>query len=278
MIISNKFRVVRKITTNVFHGENIITDEQVFIKVQPKNIQISNLLKNEAIILNYIKSREGFPTIKYYSSDSENYYLILSLLDKTLSQLKSQHYNHNQTGSPLSINMILNFGIQIIERVCYFHQTLKLLHRDIKPDNIMTGFKDKSSIAHLIDFGFAKKYIEMDENNIETHIHLRKNKDFIGTRNFASLNVLNGIECSRRDDLESVLYTLMYMYLSDNDWEWLNVDLNEKEDRIYLLYEKTLLPKVFIDLFKHIRSIEYECEPEYDFIVNLMESCCENNI
>jgi serine/threonine protein kinase len=293
MIISNKFQILHKIsqsqTQNIFYGKNIITDEEVFIKVQSKKtqnhnqIQIpNNLLKNEAIILNYIKNREGFPTIKYYSSDSENYYLVLSFLDQNLSQLKKQNKNKNKTKT-FSIQTILHIGIQLLERIQYFHQTLHLLHRDIKPDNVMIGLNEKASIIHLIDFGFAKKYLDF-----EKHIHLRKDKEFTGTRNFASLNVLSGFEASRRDDLESIFYTLLYLFLDEEEWNNLNTNFNEKEMKIELLYEKTVLPKVFLDMFQYIRKLEFEETPDYDFLINLFmknefyssdslfEWCCPN--
>ena len=262
MIISNKFQILHKLsqTQNVFYGKNIITDEEVFVKIQSKKSQnqIPNRLKNEAIILNYTKTRDGFPTLKYYSSDSENYYLILSFLDKNLSQLKKQNPN------PFSIQSILHIGIQLMERIQYFHQTLLLLHRDIKPDNIMIGFNEKASIIHLIDFGFAKKYIDF-----EKHIHLRKDKEFTGTRNFASFNVLHGMEASRRDDIESIFYTVLYLFVDKETWGELNTDFTEKELKIELLYEKTILPKVLLDMFQYIRKLEFEETPDYDFLIGL---------
>jgi serine/threonine protein kinase len=110
------------------------------------------------------------------------------------------------------------------------------LHRDIKPDNFLMGLGRKanqvgflvSSLVcrmivlsiesgvtsfgfqpqvYIIDYGLAKKY-----RDLQTHKHIpyRENKNLTGTARYASVNTHLGIEQSRRDDLESLGYVLMY--------------------------------------------------------------------
>ena len=85
------------------------------------------------------------------------------------------------------------------------HET-GFIHRDIKPDNIMVGL-GKSSIIHLADFGMAKVYRDKKRN----HIQKLTEMGFVGTRLFASPNAHAMITQSRRDDLISLGYCIVYL-------------------------------------------------------------------
>ena len=79
------------------------------------------------------------------------------------------------------------------------------VHRDIKPDNFMI----KSAIVKLIDLGMAKKYLDAEGNHIEN----ASGRQVIGSPNFTSENSLQGFELARRDDLEMLGYTFLYLLL-----------------------------------------------------------------
>jgi casein kinase 1 len=92
----------------------------------------------------------------------------------------------------------------MLARVEYCHQR-HFLHRDIKPDNFLMGYGKKSSRVYLVDFGLAKRYISK-----EGHIPYKEGKSLTGTARYASVNTHMGFEQSRRDDLESLGYVLLY--------------------------------------------------------------------
>ena len=77
----------------------------------------------------------------------------------------------------------------------------------MKPENIVIGQGKKSNQAYIIDLGLAKRYICPKSG---THIAMKTNKGMIGTTKFASLSTHQGNEASRRDDLESLFFMMIY--------------------------------------------------------------------
>ena len=103
---------------------------------------------------------------------------------------------------------------QMISRVENL-QNNNFIHRDMKPDNFLMGVKGKASVLYMIDFGLSKRYRDPKTNN---HIPYRDGKSLTGTARYASVNTHIGIEQSRRDDLESAGYILLYMLKGTLPW------------------------------------------------------------
>lgn len=87
-----------------------------------------------------------------------------------------------------------------------------ILHRDLKPENIMI---DDDNRFYLIDFGISKVYVKKNGTILYSLLICRPFKDrvpFAGTSRYASIAAHSGNELGRKDDLESLMYILLYFY------------------------------------------------------------------
>ena len=92
------------------------------------------------------------------------------------------------------------------------------MHNDLKLENILVGHKD-SDVIYLIDFGLSQTYLNENGQHFEKE-YVRK---FSGNFLFASLNSCRGNNKSRRDDIESAIYIMIYL-LNDNYLPWCDIE------------------------------------------------------
>ena len=88
-----------------------------------------------------------------------------------------------------------------------------IVHRDIKPENFVVGWPETDALF-IIDFGLAKRYVYPSGE----HIAYRSGKGMTGTARYASLAASCGFEQSRRDDMESIGYVLLYFLKGSLPW------------------------------------------------------------
>jgi len=254
MIISNKYELLEKIGEGAFgkiyKGRNIRTDDIVAINVEPIENK-TQLLKNETRIYQYLAGATGIPQVKWFGVDGENNYMVTTLLGDSLSVLKEKY-------GTFSLKVVMQIGCQMVERLQYIHK-MGLLHRDIKPDNFLMGPLNK---LYIIDFGLCKKYL-----NDGKHIENKPLSKILGTATFVSANVHNLQTPSRRDDLESLVYILMYLYFSNLPWQECKY-LNEMKEKKHKILDDENIPSAFKDILMYVRRLNFDEEPDYNKLTN----------
>ena len=202
------------------------------------------------------------------------YYMIIDFLGPNLIEL------FNYCGcKKFTISTVCLIALQVLNRIENIHKH-HYLHRDIKPENFLIGIHEKSNIIYLIDFGLSKRY-----KNPKTHQHIpyREGRALTGTARYVSINTHMGIEQSRRDDLESIGYMLIYFLKGVLPWQGLK-NGNEKYTRIM---EKKLqipteilcygLPDEITYYLKYCKSLRFEDRPDYDYLrglfIKLLGTC-----
>ena len=208
-IIFKRFKLGKLINESnfswVYEGKNIINNIPVAIKIDKMNEY--NLLESEAYILTNVKGF-GIPEIISFGKCGPFKILIEELLGKDIQTLwESCPFKKDNLGKKnLYIKDISLFAIQAIERLKYIHNK-NIIHHDIKPKNFLIG-RNYPNTIYLIDFGFAKKY---RSSRTGKHIKFTIQKYFIGSLYYSSLNAIKCFESSRRDDLESLGYVLIFL-------------------------------------------------------------------
>ncbi|RLV92096.1 hypothetical protein DV515_00013897 [Chloebia gouldiae] len=290
--VGNRYRLGRKIGSgsfgDIYLGTDIAAGEEVAIKlecVKTKHPQLhieSKIYKmmqggGKLLICALLHLRDyvhinivGIPTIKWCGAEGDYNVMVMELLGPSLEDL------FNFCSRKFSLKTVLLLADQMISRIEYIHSK-NFIHRDVKPDNFLMGLGKKGNLVYIIDFGLAKKY-----RDARTHQHIpyRENKNLTGTARYASINTHLGIEQSRRDDLESLGYVLMYFNLGSLPWQGLKAATKrQKYERISEKKMSTPIevlckgyPSEFATYLNFCRSLRFDDKPDYSYLRQLFRN------
>lgn len=258
-MIINNYKIISVISSGSFGNVyKCKLNDKLYALKEDNNFK---LLKYEANIYKELKNLDNISMLYDFFVNDNNYYLVLDYYEITLPQFKTRFYTSKDY--LLKLNTIFKIIIDTIEHI---HKN-GILHRDIKPSNICF---DKNYEPYIIDFGLAKHFITNNK-----HIQEKKINSIIGSYNFVSKNVINLIEPSRRDDLESVVLTFIYMIMSNdyyNKYDTLSLEL--KKDIVYIqdiLTRDNVLLETNNNIYNsilYIRRLKFSQEPNYNYLKN----------
>lgn len=115
-----------------------------------------------------------------------------------ISMIQILEYNRNFFNS----KTVAAIGWNLLNVLEYIHSK-NMIYRDIKPENIMLGFDDR---VYLVDFGLCVLIENAD------------NHKMVGTPRYASISTHYGCPSSPKDDLESLVYALIFILTGTLPW------------------------------------------------------------
>ena len=276
----------------VLYGKHKNTSLEVAVKVISSDTS-ADTIRKEINFSKQLQKITGFPTIYYTCVYDKKNIIVESLLGPSLDKL------FKYCGRKFPLKTVCLIGKEIVKRLENMHEK-GILHRDLKPNNLTWGnfnssynnisnYNSINNICNnldiktifLIDFGLSCSFLEGGLSY--KHYKIKTNLSFVGTLRYASLNSHKGIRQSRRDDLESMIYILIYFLKGKLPWQ--DVKAKQKEERHKLISEikskvtiESLcenLPSEFAELLAYVKNLEFDEKPIYSkfyaFFHNLIE-------
>lgn len=270
ILVGGKYRIIRKIGSgsfgDIYLGMSVQCGEEVAIKIESATARHPQLLY-EYKLYRLLSGGVGIPRIRYYGRERTYNTLVMDLLGPSLEDLFTFCSRH------FTIKTVLMLVDQMIGRLEFLHLKC-FIHRDIKPDNFLMGIGRHCNKLFLIDFGLAKKF---RDPRTRIHIPYREDKNLTGTARYASINAHLGIEQSRRDDMESLGYVMMYFNRGSLPWQGMKA--NNKKQKYEKISEKKMstpievlckgFPAEFAMYLNYCRSLRFDEQPDYMYLRQL---------
>lgn len=287
-----KFKVCSKISAGAFgviyEGECKESKKKVAMKFEKK--PGSNQIRQEYAIYKCLRSDNNYTCKVHHAGvisvgGVKSDVLIMDLLGPSLESL------FNYCNRQFSLKTVLMLAEMIITRVEYMHYK-HIIHRDIKPDNFAFGLLEGSgpigerlakNVFCVIDFGLSCMY---RSTRTYTHVPIQMGKGIIGTVRYTSLNVHAGIRQSRRDDLESLAYVLIYFARGKLPWQSIRAKTKEEKYKKIEEVKKNIsvpdelcagLDPAFAEFLLYARSLSFSEMPDYLYIKKIFSDAMVRN-
>ncbi|GMH11848.1 hypothetical protein Nepgr_013689 [Nepenthes gracilis] len=220
-------------------------------------------------VYNALGGSHGVPRVHYKGRQGEYYIMVMDMLGPSLWDV------WNNDSHTMSIEMVACIAIEAISILEKMHSR-GYVHGDVKPENFLLGppgTPDEKKLF-LVDLGLA---IRWRDSSTGLHVEYDQRPDvFRGTVRYASVHAHLGRTGSRRDDLESLAYTLIFLLRGRLPWQGY-----QGENKGYLVCKKKMAtspetlccfcPQPFRQFVEYVVNLKFDEEPNYAKYISLFD-------
>ncbi|KAA8494969.1 Casein kinase 1-like protein HD16 [Porphyridium purpureum] len=255
---------------DVYMGTHYSTMKKVAVKLEHRS---GSIARREWEVMRAMDG-DGVPAVYYTGMSGRYYVMVMDLLGPTLQRILESSPNRNLPWETVSA-----IGTKCVELLRKLHRR-GYVHGDVKPENFLCAFRDDSNSAprdglFMVDLGLASKWA--DPSLPGGHISYGQRIDhFSGTVRYASVNAHLGRWLSRRDDLESLGYMLLYLFNGSLPWQGYcgddkNMHVCETKGRLTVDVLCRSAPEVMQYYLAYVRALKFEEAPDYDYLMLVLD-------
>lgn len=210
----------------------------------------------------------GVPRVHYKGKQGDYYVMVMDMLGPSLWDL------WNSSGQSMSSEMVACIAVESLSILEKMH--LKgYVHGDVKPENFLLGQPQTAQAKKLflVDLGLATKWKDSSNRHVE---YDQRPDMFRGTVRYASVHAHLGRTASRRDDLESLAYTLIFLHKGRLPWQGFQGD-----NKSFLVCKKKMAtslellccycPAALKQFLEIVVNMKFDEEPNYSQLISLFE-------
>ncbi|KAL6976755.1 Casein kinase 1-like protein hd16 [Sarracenia purpurea var. burkii] len=220
-------------------------------------------------VYNTLGGSHGVPRVHYKGKQGDYYVMVMDMLGPSLWDV------WNSSGQSMSSEMVACIAVESLSILEKMHSR-GYVHGDVKPENFLLGQPStpQEKKLFLVDLGLATKWRESSNGQ---HVEYDQRPDmFRGTVRYASVHAHLGRTASRRDDLESLAYTLIFLHRGRLPWQGFQGD-----NKSFLVCKKKMAtspemlccfcPAPLKQFLEIVVNMKFDEEPNYSKLISLFE-------
>ncbi|KAG8637303.1 casein kinase 1-like protein HD16 [Manihot esculenta] len=220
-------------------------------------------------VYNTLGGSHGVPRVHYKGRQGDYYVMVMDMLGPSLWDV------WNSSGQSMSSEMVACIAVESLSILEKMHSR-GYVHGDVKPENFLLGQPGtaQEKKLFLVDLGLATKWRDSGSGQ---HVEYDQRPDmFRGTVRYASVHAHLGRTASRRDDLESLAYTLIFLCRGRLPWQGFQGD-----NKSFLVCKKKMAtssemlccfcPPPLKQFLEIVVNMKFDEEPNYSKLISLFE-------